>query len=133
MDFFFKCGSFFILFKRLLLFPPYPFLVRLIFFLSKMPLRFSDFKIRTEFFLCYGMKKKWVFHPFGFYNPKASKNRARYMNFSDYRIRTTPKHHFSRKKQLGLYNSNWISTNCEHVCNLDSHFKDNNNLPNSHG
>jgi hypothetical protein len=35
---------------RLLLFPPYSFLARPIFFLSKMPLRFSNFKIRTEFF-----------------------------------------------------------------------------------
>ena len=40
---------------------------------------------------------------------------------------------FQGEKLLGLYNLNYISTNFEHVCNMDSHFKDNINLPNSHG
>jgi hypothetical protein len=34
--------------------------------------------------------------------------------------------------QSGLRNPDNISTNSEHVCNIDSHFKDNINLPNSH-
>jgi len=36
------------------------------------------------------------------------------------------------KKQIGLYNTNCINTNYEHVCNINSHFKDNINLLNSH-
>ena len=32
-----------------------------LFFLSKMPLKFLNFRIRTEFFLCYGVKKKEFF------------------------------------------------------------------------
>jgi len=52
--------------------------------------------------------------------------------FSDYIIRTPPKHPFSREKQFGLYNPNCISTNFKHVCNMDSHFMNNTNLPNSH-
>jgi hypothetical protein len=39
---------------------------------------------------------------------------------------------FMMLMQFGLHNSNCISTNSEHVCNMDSHFKDNINLPNSH-
>jgi len=34
--------------------------------------------------------------------------------------------------QFGLRNSNCISTNSEHVYNMDDHFTDNINLPNSH-
>jgi len=34
--------------------------------------------------------------------------------------------------QFGLRNPNCTSTNSEHVTNMDSHFKDNINLPNSH-
>jgi len=30
------------------------------------------------------------------------------------------------------FNPNCTSTNSEHVCNMDNHFKDNINLPNSH-
>ena len=62
-----------------------------LFFLSKMPLRFSDFENRTEFFLCYVGEKKKSFSSFGFYNLKTSKNRLRSFFFSsDYRIRTKP-------------------------------------------
>ena len=34
--------------------------------------------------------------------------------------------------QFGLSNPNNINTNFEHICNMNSHFKDNINLPNSH-
>jgi len=34
--------------------------------------------------------------------------------------------------QFGLRNPDITSTNFEHVCNMDSHFKDNINLTNSH-
>jgi len=68
----------------------------------------------------------------GFCNPETSKNRARYMIFSDYIIQTPHKHHFSRKKQFGLYNRNCISTNYKHVCNMNSHLRDNINLLTSH-
>jgi len=34
--------------------------------------------------------------------------------------------------QFGLRNPNCTSTNSEHVTNMDSHFKDNINLHNSH-
>jgi len=34
--------------------------------------------------------------------------------------------------QFGLRNPNCINTNSEHVCNIDSYFKDNINLHNSH-
>jgi len=51
--------------------------------------------------------------------------------FPDYIIRKPPKPFF-KVKQLGLYNLNCISTNSKHVCNMDSHFMDNINLPNSH-
>jgi len=34
--------------------------------------------------------------------------------------------------QFGLRNPDNTSTNFEYVCNMDSHFKDNINLPNSH-
>ena len=54
------------------------------------------------------------------------------MIFSDYIIRTPHKHPFSREKQFGLYNLNCISTNYEHVCNMDSHFMNNINLRNFH-
>ena len=33
---------------------------------------------------------------------------------------------------FGLRNPDSTSTNSEHVCNMDSHFKNNINLPNSH-
>ena len=33
---------------------------------------------------------------------------------------------------FGLRNPDSINTNFEHVCNMDGHFKDNINLPNSH-
>ena len=72
---------------------------------------------------------------YGFFmicNLETSKNKVRYMIFSDYIIRTPPpKHHFSREKQFGLYNLNSINSNSKHVCNMDSHFRDNINLPNS--
>jgi len=55
------------------------------------------------------------------------------MFFSDYRIRTLPKHHFFMVlMQFKLRNSDNTSTNSEYVCNMDSHFKDNINLPNFH-
>jgi len=116
--------------KNILPFPPYVILVRPM-FLTKMPLKFPDFIIRTGVFLCYRVKK-WVTDFSGFCNPETSKNRARYIIFSDYIIRTPHKHHFSREKQFGLYNPNCISTNSKHVCNMDNHFRDNINLPNSH-
>ena len=50
--------------------------------------------------------------------------------FPDYIIRKPPKHPLV--KQFGLYNPNSISTNSRHVCNKDSHFRDNINLPNPH-
>jgi len=34
--------------------------------------------------------------------------------------------------QFGLRNLDNTSTNSKHVCNMDSHFKDNINLPTSH-
>ena len=34
--------------------------------------------------------------------------------------------------QSGLRNPNSSNTNYEHVCNIDSHFKDNINLPRFH-
>jgi len=34
--------------------------------------------------------------------------------------------------QFGLHNLNYTNTNSEHVCNLNSHFKDNTTLLNSH-
>jgi len=34
--------------------------------------------------------------------------------------------------QFGLRNPDNINTNYEHICNIDSHFKDNINFPNSH-
>lgn len=84
------------------------------------------------FFFVVGWKK-WVFHQFGFYNPKISKNWASFLIFSDYRIRTPPKHYFFMVlMQFGLRNQNCTNTNYEHVCNMDSHFKDNINLPNFH-
>jgi len=106
----------------------YVILARPMFFL-KMSLWFSDFRIRTEFFLCYRVKKNVFFHLFGFYNPKTSINRTCSLIFSDYRIR---KHPFWREKKFGLYNPNCINTNFKHVCSMNSHFKDNINLPNSH-
>jgi len=54
------------------------------------------------------------------------------MIFSNYIIRTPPKHHFSKEKQFELYNPNCISTNSKHVCNMDSHFMNNINIHNSH-
>jgi len=52
------------------------------------------------------------------------------MIFSDYRIRTPPTHHFFMVlMQFGLCNPDNTSTNFKHVCNIDSHFKDNINLP----
>ena len=109
-----------------LLFPPRA----LFFFLPKISLKFLDFIIRTGVFLCYRWKNELQIF-FGFFNPKISKNRARYMIFSNYIIRTPPKHHFSKEKQFELYNPNCISTNSKHVCNMYSHFRDNINLPNS--
>ena len=78
--------------------------------------------------------KKGVTDFSGFRNSKTSKNRARYMIFSDYIIQTPRKHHFSREKQFGLYNPNCISTNHnhKHVCNMYSHFRDNISLANSY-
>jgi len=54
------------------------------------------------------------------------------MNFPDYIIRTPPKPHFSSEKQFRLYNLNCISTSSKYICNMNSHFRDNINLPNSH-
>ena len=55
------------------------------------------------------------------------------MIFSNYRIRTPPKHHFfTVLMQFRLCNPDNTSTNYEHICNMNSHFKDNINLPNSH-
>ena len=55
------------------------------------------------------------------------------MIFSDYIIRTPPKHPFFMVlMQSGLRNLDSTSTNSEHVCNIDSHFKDNINLPSFH-
>ena len=66
----------------------------------------------------------------GFCNPEISKNRARYMIFLDYIIRTPHKHpFFIVLMQSGLRNPDSTNTNYEHVCNMDSHFKDNINLP----
>ena len=48
--------------------------------------------------------------------------------FPDYIIRKPPKPPFQGK----IYNPNYISTNHKHVCNMDSHFRDSINLPNSH-
>ena len=115
---------------RVLLFPPYDILTRPT-FLTKMPLKFSDFIIRIGVFLCYRVKNELRIFS-GFCNPETSTNRTRYMIFSDYIIETPPKHPFSREKQFGLYNPNCISTNSKHVCNMDSCFRDNINLPNSH-
>jgi len=75
----------------------------------------------------------FFFHKFGFYNPKTLNNKAQSLFFfSDYKIRTAPKHRFSREKQSGLYNMNCISTNYESVCSMDNQFKNNINLQNSH-
>ena len=119
----------------LLLFLSYPFLTRPIFF-QKCYWDFLDFKIRTGVFLCYRVKKKEFFTNSDFIirkNPKISKNRVRYLIFSDYRIRTPPKHPFFMVlMQFRLRNPNYTSANSKHVCNMDSHFKDNINLPNSH-
>ena len=59
---------------------------------------------------------------------------GRYLILSDYRIQTPPKHlfFFMVLMQLRLHNPNCTSTNSEHVCNMNSHFKDNIILPNSH-
>jgi len=52
------------------------------------------------------------------------------MIFLDYRIRTPPKHHFFMVlMQFKLRNLDNTNTNSEHVCNMNSHFKDNINLP----
>jgi len=66
---------------------------RILFFNSKMSLRFSDFKIWTGIFLCYRVKKNEFFTNLDLIirkNLKISKNRARYLIFLDYRIRTPP-------------------------------------------
>ena len=53
------------------------------------------------------------------------------MVFSDYRIWTPPKHRFFMVlMQFWFCNPASTSTNSENVCNMDSHFKDNINLPN---
>ena len=109
---------------RLLLFSSYVFLARSI-FLPKHP---SDYIIRIWVFPTLGWKIEFFTNSdFIIWKPK--KNRALYLIFSDYRIWTPPKHHFSREKQFELYNSNCISTNSKHICNMHSHFKDNINLP----
>jgi len=64
-------------------------------------------------------------------NPKISKNWARYLIFSDYRIRTPSKHHFFMVLSR-LRNPDSTSTNSEHIYNIDSHFKDNINLLSFH-
>jgi len=49
-------------------------------------------------------------------------NRVGSLIFSDYRIQTP---FFKGKTQFELYNPNCINTNSKHVCNMNSHFKDN--------
>jgi len=107
------------------------FVKAIFFFTRKMSIWFLDFRIWTEIFLCYEIKK-WVFHQFGFHDSKISKNRACSFPFSIYRIWTPPKHAFSGEKQFRLYNPNCISTNFESVCNMNNQIRDYINLPNSH-
>jgi len=104
---------------------------RALYFFQKCPCDFWMLKFELSFSFVIGWKK-WVFHQFGFYNPKTSKNMEHYLMFSDYRVRTPPKHPISRKKQFGLYNLNSSSTNSELVCNMDNQFKDHINLLNYH-
>jgi len=84
-----------------------------------MSLKLLDFIIRIQFFFCYRVKK-WVTNFFGLYNPKISKKWARHLIFLDYII------------QFGLHKPNCISINFKYVCNMDSHFMNNINLPNFH-
>ena len=109
---------------------------RALFFFKNVIEIFWILKFELVFSFVIGWKKKEFFTNSDFIirkNPKISKNRVRYLIFSDYRIRTPPKHPFFMVlMQFGLRNPNYTSTNSKHVCNMDSHFKDNINLPNSH-
>jgi len=89
------------------------------YFFTKTLIWFLDFIIQIEFSLCFGMEK-WVFHQFGFYNLNTPKNWVRSLLFSDYRIWAPPKNPCLGKKQFGLYNLNYINTNFENVCIMNS-------------
>jgi len=65
---------------KLLLFPSYILLAHPVNF-PKMPLSNSNFKILTEFFLCYRVKKNEFFTNLDFIIQKLKKNRARYLFF----------------------------------------------------
>ena len=116
-------------FFLLLLFPPYVILVCPLFFLSKCPCDFQILKFERSFFFVKRWKK-WVFHQFGFYNPKTSKNKAFSLIFfriieSEHPLNTHFKGKNSSDYIIKLYQ---IMNNI----NMDSHFKDNINLPNSY-
>jgi len=79
-------------------FHPTHFSCVLFFFFWKCPSDFWILKSELSFSFVMGWKK-WFFHQFGFYNSKTSKNKAHSLLFSDYRIRTPPKHFFQGKNR----------------------------------
>jgi len=90
---------------------------RFIFF-TKMFMGFSNYIIWIKFSTCFKVET-WAFHQFGFYNPNTPKNRAHSLVFSYYRIRTSPKHRYLGENWFRLHNPNCISTNFEHIRNMD--------------
>jgi len=110
---------------RLLLFPPYVIFAHPFFFFKKCPCDFQILEFKLSFPIVMWWKK-CIFTNSDFIIRKPQ-NRVRSLIFSD-----SPKHHFLREKQFGLYNLNCISINSEHVCNMNNLFKDHINLSNFH-
>jgi len=104
----------------LLLFPPYVFLARSIYFLYENAHGIFGFYNPNWVFLLFWGWKNEFFTNSDYENPNTLENRARSLLFLDYRIRTPIKHPYSGKKQFGLYNLNCFSTNSKHICNLNN-------------
>jgi len=105
------------------------------YFFMKMFMWFLDYRIRNVYSLCFvvgwgGKSEFFINSDFIIRTPQKIGCVLWFFRIikSEHPLNTL----FLGEKQFGLYNPNCISTNYEHVCNMDNQFKDHINLHNFH-